>query len=51
MPRTSLQDVRSLPDPLLTYNWDLIIPSMPGTPQQSGVHIQGNDHQHSWCTY
>lgn len=32
MARTSLQDVRSLPDPLFTYNWDLIIPVMPGTP-------------------
>jgi hypothetical protein len=32
MPRTSLQDVRSLPDPLFTYNWDVIVPSMPGTP-------------------
>lgn len=29
--RTSLQDVRSLPDPLQAYNWDLIIPVMPGT--------------------
>ena len=29
--RTSLQDVRSLTDPLQTYNWDVIIPAMPGT--------------------
>lgn len=29
--RTSLQDVRSLPDPLQQYNWDVIIPIMPGT--------------------
>jgi hypothetical protein len=29
--RTSLQDVRSLSDPLQSYNWDLIIPVMPGT--------------------
>jgi len=29
--RTSLQDVRSLVDPLQTYNWDVIIPAMPGT--------------------
>lgn len=29
--RTSLQDLRSLPDPLQSYNWDLIIPVMPGT--------------------
>jgi hypothetical protein len=32
MARTSLQDVRSLPDPLQQYNWDLFIPIMPGTP-------------------
>lgn len=32
MSRTSLQDVRSLPDPLQQYNWDLIVPIMPGTP-------------------
>lgn len=32
MPRTSLQDVRSLADPLMTYQWDLIVPTMPGTP-------------------
>lgn len=32
MARTSLQDIRALPDPLFTYNWDLIIPTMPGTP-------------------
>lgn len=32
MPRTSLQDARSLVDPLFTYNWDLIVPAMPGTP-------------------
>lgn len=31
MPRTSLADVRSLPDPLFTYNWDIVIPNMPGT--------------------
>ncbi len=29
--RTSLQDVRSLVDPLQTYNWDVIIANMPGT--------------------
>lgn len=29
--RTSLSDVRALPDPLMTYNWDLIVPIMPGT--------------------
>jgi hypothetical protein len=29
--RTSLQDVRSLVDPLQTYNWDVIISAMPGT--------------------
>lgn len=32
MPRTSLQQVQSLPDPLQSYNWDLFIPGMPGTP-------------------
>lgn len=32
MSRTSSLDIRSLKDPLLTYNWDLIIPVMPGTP-------------------
>lgn len=31
MARTSLADARSLPDPLLTYNWDIIVPIMPGT--------------------
>lgn len=29
--RTSLQDVRSLVDPLQTYNWDIVIAAMPGT--------------------
>lgn len=31
MPKTSIQDLRSLGDPLQTYNWDLILPRMPGT--------------------
>jgi len=31
MPRTSLQQVQSLADPLQQYNWDIIIPNMPGT--------------------
>jgi hypothetical protein len=31
MARTSLQDVRSLADPQLQYNWDVFIPVMPGT--------------------
>ena len=31
MGRTSLQNVQSLPDPLQQYNWDIIIPNMPGT--------------------
>lgn len=31
MARTSLADVRSLPDPLLTYNWDIIFPVIPGS--------------------
>ena len=30
MSRTSLQDVRSVGDPLLSFNWDLIIPRFPG---------------------
>jgi hypothetical protein len=30
MARTSLQDVNGLPDPLLSYNFDLIFPSIPG---------------------
>jgi hypothetical protein len=30
--RTSLQQVQSLLDPLQSYNWDIIIPNMPGTP-------------------
>jgi hypothetical protein len=29
--RTSLQQVQSLPDPLQQYNWDIIIPNMPGS--------------------
>lgn len=29
MPRTSLSDVRSLPDPLMSYNWDLFVPVVP----------------------
>ncbi len=31
MARTSLQDIRSVGDPLQQYNWDLIIARMPGT--------------------
>jgi hypothetical protein len=31
VPRTSLQDIRSLADPLQQFNWDLVIPRMPGT--------------------
>lgn len=31
MARTSLADVRSLPDPLFTYSWDVIFPIMPGS--------------------
>jgi hypothetical protein len=30
MPRTSLQDVRSVGDPLLSFNWDFLIPRFPG---------------------
>lgn len=29
MPRSSLADIRALPDPLLSYNWDLFIPNVP----------------------
>lgn len=29
MARSSLQDIRALPDPLLSYNWDLFIPVVP----------------------
>ena len=36
MARTSLQDVRSIGDPLQTWNWDLIIPTMPGTSDSRG---------------
>lgn len=31
MGRTSLSDLRSVGDPLQQWNWDLIIPNMPGT--------------------
>lgn len=31
MPKTSLQDARSLPDPLFTYQWDVFFPSLPGS--------------------
>lgn len=37
MARTSLQDVRSLPDPLQQYNWDVFIPVMPGTPNSRSM--------------
>lgn len=30
MSRTSLENIRSLPDPLFTYNWDIFIPNLPG---------------------
>jgi hypothetical protein len=30
MARTSLADISSLPDPLLAYNFDLLIPNVPG---------------------
>lgn len=40
MSRTSLQDVRSLPDPLQQYNWDLFIPIMPGTPNSRAFTIK-----------
>jgi len=31
MPKTSLQDIRALPDPLFTYQWDVYIATLPGT--------------------
>lgn len=31
MARTSIQDVRSLGDPMQTYNWDVIFTRIPGT--------------------
>lgn len=40
MARTSLQDTRSLPDPLMQYNWDLFIPIMPGTPNSRAFTIK-----------
>lgn len=30
MAKTSLNDIRSLSDPLMSYNWDFVIPNMPG---------------------
>lgn len=30
MPRSKLEDQARLTDPYLTYNWDLIVPNMPG---------------------
>lgn len=30
MPRTDFEDVDALLDPLLMYNWDLVIPQVPG---------------------
>jgi hypothetical protein len=40
MGRTSLQDVRSLPDALQQWNWDLIIPAMPGTANSRAFTIK-----------
>jgi hypothetical protein len=31
MGRTSLQDVQAIPDPALTWNYDLMLPSIPGS--------------------
>lgn len=31
MGRTSLQDIRSVGDPLQSWNWDFLLPNMPGT--------------------
>lgn len=40
MGRPSLQDVRGLTDPLLSYNWNLIIPSIPGGGSSKGLSIR-----------
>lgn len=40
MARTSYSDVRSLPDPLLSYNFDLIIPVVPGGGDGKGLTIR-----------
>ena len=37
MPKTSLQDARSLPDPLYTYQWDVFIAMLPGTPNSRSL--------------
>lgn len=37
MPRTHLQEVLSTQDPLQTWNWDLIIPFIPGVPGTRGL--------------
>lgn len=40
MARTSYQDVRALPDPLLSYNFDLIVPIVPGGGDAKGLTIR-----------
>jgi hypothetical protein len=40
MARTSLQDVAGLPDPLLSYNFDLIFPSIPGGGNSRGMTVK-----------
>lgn len=40
MSRTSLQDTSGLPDPLLSYNFDLIIPSVPGGGSGRGLTLR-----------
>lgn len=40
MARTSYSDCRSLPDPLLSYNFDLIIPIVPGGGDGKGLTIR-----------
>jgi hypothetical protein len=37
MPVTSLQDARALPDPLYTYQWDVIIAALPGSPNSRSL--------------
>lgn len=40
MSRTSLSDVRGLPDPLQSWNWSLIIPNIPGGGNAQGLKIK-----------
>lgn len=40
MARTSLQDVAGLPDPLLSYNFDLFFPTIPGGGNTRGMTVK-----------